>query len=103
MESYIYVIASREEGPVKIGYSDDPSRRLKQLQTGHPETLRIFYQEEIGYGRRKASLLERIIHKQNVHKRLKGEWYDLTVENAILEVQYAIIRFGEDGNLYNYV
>lgn len=93
MTNYIYVIASSETGPCKIGRSSDPDRRLKQLQTGHAVKLRVFYREEITDNL--VSKMERIIHKAIGIKRMSGEWFSITPHDAILELRHAIILYEE--------
>lgn len=93
---YIYVIASSPEGPCKIGYSNDPFKRLKKLQTGHPERLSVHHC--IPFAPAHAPLVERKIHETVRHLRMSGEWFRLTVEDAIAEVNFALIRYGEDGS-----
>ena len=38
---HLYIIQSKVTGAFKVGKSDDPERRLRQLQTGCPYLLRI--------------------------------------------------------------
>jgi hypothetical protein len=90
---FIYVIASSSD-TVKIGYSADPQRRLGQLQVGHERKLQLVHTEKVDADR--APLLERLIHQANRHRCLHGEWFNLTHEQAIGEVQFAMIRYGED-------
>lgn len=93
MTHYIYVISSKQS-PVKIGITHDCQRRLKSLQTGHSEKLQVHHQEPVD--KSKARILEHIIHKQLRLKRSHGEWFNITVEEAIKEIQYCIIRYIED-------
>jgi hypothetical protein len=67
----VYFIQSGDSGPVKIGYSDDPGRRLAQLQTGHPESLVLLCW--IAGGPTK----EREVHDRFRAERLRedGEWF----------------------------
>lgn len=94
MSSYIYVIAASEQGPVKVGISKDPHRRLRQLQTGQAEPLRLFHTEAIE--EKQALLMEKAVHADNRHKKLKGEWFAMSVEDAILEVRHAMIRHADE-------
>lgn len=89
--SFLYVIAAREQGPTKLGISDDPARRLKQLQTGHPETLMIFHKEAVDAPL--AYYLERNLHKSISHRRLRGEWFDLAVAEAISHIIFTLIHY----------
>ena len=38
--SYVYALVAGNEEAVKIGRADDPEKRFRQLQTGHPQVLR---------------------------------------------------------------
>lgn len=87
---FIYIIASSPE-TVKIGYSADPERRLRQLQTGHERRLSLVHQEAVDSDR--APILEKLIHAANRHNCLHGEWFRLDHKQAIAEVQFAIIRY----------
>lgn len=93
MMAYIYVIGEQCP-PYKIGITNNPDRRLKNLQTGHPKKLTIHYTESIPEN--KVKELEQIIHKTIGHKRLVGEWFDIQLSEAIAEVKYARIRYLTD-------
>lgn len=93
MQSYVYVIASSELGPCKIGHSNNPERRLKQLQTGHSETLRIFHKEAVDDF--PAAALERVIHETIGYKRARGEWFAVSTEEAIAEIRFGMIAHSE--------
>lgn len=79
---------------MKIGHSTDPERRLRQLQTGHERPLTLVHKEPVHP--EWAPLLEKRIHHANRHKALRGEWFDLSHEEAIFEIKYAIIRYEDD-------
>jgi len=40
-KDYLYFIQSDRTGMIKIGRSKDPSKRLKQLQTGNANKLKL--------------------------------------------------------------
>jgi hypothetical protein len=45
----------------------------------------------------KAKVIEKMIHRTLAHKRIRGEWFKVTLEEAIAEVKFAFIRWdGED-------
>lgn len=90
--SFLYVIAARKEGPVKLGLSVHPEKRVRQLQTGSAEQLTIHHVEEVSDER--VKLAESALHRLLGHKRLKGEWFNMSVEEAIFEVIH--IRMTED-------
>jgi hypothetical protein len=91
VESYIYVIAASPEGPVKIGHSRQPEKRLKQLQTGHSEKLILFHKEPILL--ESARNAEQDIHAQIGYRRKVGEWFTVSVEAAVLEVKFGLMRY----------
>jgi hypothetical protein len=92
--SNIYVIASSKtnSGPVKIGISNQPEKRLKQLQTAFPEKLEIKYIEKLET-KLKARELEKYLHKDISHLKSHGEWFNISVEEAIKYVQFTIITY----------
>jgi len=78
----IYFIMSGDL--VKIGYSNDPKRRLAMLSTGCPTECRL-----IGVmpgDKAKESEL----HKRFASERVRGEWFNFTVEMNILLGEHAV-------------
>ncbi len=96
---YIYVICEQTEAvtPVKIGFSANPEKRLRQLQTGHATPLTLFHQEEVPAQNVRA--LERAIHQELRHRKSRGEWFNLTPEDAVCEIKHALIRYGDIDDL----
>lgn len=71
--TYVYFIQATS-GPIKIGFSARPKRRLMELQTMHFETLTL-------RGVLAGSLLdEQRMHHQLQASRIRGEWYRPTVD-----------------------
>jgi len=66
---YVYFIQGQCGGAIKIGYSLSPSSRLRTLQTGYPDTLKILL---LIPGDEST---ERMLHRQFEEMRLKGEWF----------------------------
>lgn len=94
LESTIYIIGP-VQGPFKIGYAADARSRLSNLQVGQAVELLIHYEEKVESGR--AKIIEKLIHRQLGHNRIRGEWFDIPLADAIAEVKYAVIRWeGED-------
>jgi len=89
----IYVIGPAE-GPYKIGYSGNPSHRLSTLQVGTTDFLHLHYREETETS--KAKVIEKLIHRQLGHKRIRGEWFNVTLDEAISEVKFAFIRWEDE-------
>lgn len=96
---YIYVICEQTETttPVKIGFSANPEKRLRQLQTGQATPLVLFHKEEVPAENVRA--LERVIHQELRHKKSRGEWFNLTPEDAVVEIKHALIRYGDIDDL----
>lgn len=93
IDTYLYVIGWDANGPVKIGYTTDPERRLAQLQTAQPNPLQIFHTREVEAER--ARLMEGLVHKVNRRHKINGEWYNLSVDDAIAEIEMAFIQWGD--------
>jgi hypothetical protein len=93
---YLYVIAESAEGrgPVKLGISANPDRRLKQLQTAHPGVLTVHYKAEVPA--HKAKPLERLLHRDMSFLRLRGEWFDMSVQQAIHQVMFTLMRYEDE-------
>lgn len=81
LPSFVYFIANRGQGTVKIGFSNDPEKRLIQLQTSNHEQLEILAIIEAD------EKTEGILHDRFKAYRLNGEWFKLSPE---------ILRFIED-------
>lgn len=64
------IVALCVERPVKIGFSDAPTFRLKQLQDGNPFLLQL-----LGT-RRGGKETEEKIHRYLATERLRGEWFN---------------------------
>ena len=65
----IYFIQDGPDGAIKIGYSSDPQRRLRELQTGAGRPLRILHTM---YGTVED---ERRLHRAYACLRQHGEWF----------------------------
>lgn len=87
---YLYVIADSLAGPVKLGISKDPQRRVKQLQTGHANHLRVFHAEP--FPAAETRLYERCLHRDLGYLRRQGEWFDLSVVEAIAHIGVLLIE-----------
>jgi hypothetical protein len=90
---YLYVIEDSERSRVKLGYSQDPESRVGQLQTGNSSSLRLVYKAWAGD---RCGVLERVLHKEFAHHRVKGEWYNMPSDRAANYVDYVIIRYLDD-------
>jgi hypothetical protein len=67
--SFVYFIQDGEHGPVKIGLSQDPERRLPKLQTGNPRELLL---RHVIPGDR---TVEHGLHTRFAPARIRREWF----------------------------
>ncbi len=73
MESYIYIIHDGENN-VKIGKSDNPKKRVKSLQTGHPKNLEVL--KTFSVPKSKVFKIEKECHRKlNTSYEKRGEWF----------------------------
>jgi hypothetical protein len=72
----VYLIRGND-GRYKIGIAKNPQQRIRQLQTGNSDKLRLIdaYQSE------NASKIESALHMQYSYGRTIGEWFDLSVSD----------------------
>ncbi|AOP33813.1 hypothetical protein A0128_08135 [Leptospira tipperaryensis] len=76
-EGYLYIIADAKH--YKIGITQDVEARFRNLQTSTSSELKMVYSEKL----RDYQSLEKKIHKEFAHKRVKGEWFDLVDADII--------------------
>lgn len=93
---YVYIIQSgtSKKSPVKIGMSDDPGKRIKQLQTGNPKILRIIISIKCN-SRKHAFELEKTLHRMLLRNNILNEWF-FVKKKILLET---ISRFANNPDL----
>lgn len=96
MSYFIYVIGPKTP-PVKIGITNNCEKRLMNLQTGNDEKLYVHHSEPVD--RNLARVFEGIIHRQLNYKCTHGEWFDITPEEAINHIRFALIRYQDEPGL----
>lgn len=69
MTGFVYAIQIGDDGPIKIGQSRSPEKRLASLQGASPYSLRIAHRIPNERG------LERGIHHVLAAHRMRGEWF----------------------------
>ena len=65
----IYFLKANDK--IKIGYADDPSKRIPSIQTSSPFELEVLLIIDGNYDK------ERELHKKFQKHRTQGEWFDL--------------------------
>jgi hypothetical protein len=93
----IYLIGQDPKGPTKIGISNNPIKRLNQMQTGHPKKLwlyGIFWVKS----RQIAEAVERwLLEEKYAGKRMEGEWVKVSARELSPNLDGLIsITFGAD-------
>lgn len=68
-KGFVYFVINDKNKICKIGFSLDPQKRLKQIQTGCPYPLRLYRQIEGTYE------LEKQLHKKFQQYKTNGEWF----------------------------
>ena len=85
----IYVIGG-DSGPMKIGISNRPEARAAELRYAARKSLKVLAQ--VDRGQRDARLVERLAHEILSGRRVSGEWFDVTAEEAIAVIHEAVRR-----------
>ena len=83
-QNYIYVITNPLiEGWVKVGMSFDPYSRVKELNTGNPESLSVEFCHELREGQTDKDFHPALKNQSKKHNR---EWFQISVEDAIRSI-----------------
>lgn len=92
--SFVYIIEAMDypnlpPGFCKIGKSDDPDGRVKQLSTGSPFplVLRATYRYNFSS---QAHRIEQLFKWNFGNLRVNGEWYRMSADDAILHMDQLI-------------
>lgn len=89
-KDHLYFIQSSKTGMIKIGRSKNPEKRLKQLQTGNQNKLRIVATfENIGW--REAELHQDL---KRWRIRANGEWFHYDCVGSLPTDLYEKIEWG---------
>ena len=83
---FVYILAYKEEGPVKIGSTYDIRKRIKVIQTGSPEKLypvliRDFKEKRIARFAEKR-IQKHLAKKYGVDMSGGSEWFDINTSWA---------------------
>lgn len=90
----IYLIAADEIGLYKIGYSDDPIRRLSELQRDSAFPLRIEATFAVFSGT--GPVFEKMLHLAFAGCRTHGEWFRLGSDDLLFFEQQKPLRIEMD-------
>ena len=76
MKNYVYFIQEGNTHLYKVGRTNEPLTRLKQLQTGNPRRLKLYRAIECR-DLASACRLELNLHKYLAGQKVFGEWYKI--------------------------
>lgn len=85
---FVYVIRVTS-GAVKIGVTNDVARRVATLQTANHEELTLVYVFKC-QSQEHALSLESAFHSKYQHHHIRGEWFDVSVEDIETDMQFAV-------------
>lgn len=85
----IYVIRA-SFGPIKVGRAKSPESRLRQLTDCQAYTAEIAYTHTVPA--RLESWIERRAHEILHSYRIRGEWFDVSIEDAERAIQQAVVE-----------
>ena len=84
----VYVIGCEGSQLVKIGYSEDPTRRIAELGRMSASPVSLLWQSDPAHGRESEAKLHRMFRAQRRH----GEWFDFGEDDPVVIVSEAIDR-----------
>lgn len=93
--SYVYLIGPEDASPLKIGIAEDVTKRLCSLQIGNWQQLKVHH--TVSVVATSAASVERHMHRELKDRRLRGEWFDVTLDEAKAKLEsvaelYALVR-----------
>ncbi len=86
MPARIYVMEN-DDGLVKLGRSLDPDKRRRTLESGTGRNVHLCHTTPL---RDDSSYVEAAAHRILADKRKAGEWFDVTVDDAVQAIEAAI-------------
>jgi DNA-binding XRE family transcriptional regulator len=85
-------VAAPVAGPVKIGISRNPAHRIRGFMS--PEAITLQFASA---ARLDAKAIETLAHGLLADRRLNGEWFDVSIDQAIETVEQAIAEIDHPG------
>ncbi len=85
-EVYVYIIENIYLHDTKIGISNNPEKRIKQLQTGSSRQLVIRHTIKFNT-RNEATRVENALHKKYSKYRLTGEWFEIDYKKVLKYIE----------------
>lgn len=82
----VYIIGEVGSDVLKIGISDDPDRRCRDLRLSNPYDIKVLWERSTEHARR----IERNVHLALVDVRIRGEWFRISLAEAIAVIERTI-------------
>lgn len=95
---YLYVMDDSPYGR-KIGISNDPENRLKQIKSHNPRDIEVIYKYECDE-RSHALSLEKKLHKKFNKKNIRNEWFKID-DVDLEEIKKVCESFYKDYQVYD--
>ena len=92
----LYLFSVGSTRPIKIGITDDPTRRLGDFQIAHYHTV-DFHRVWWLPGRPIALRIESAFKYHFIEEHIRGEWFDVPADEAIAFVHRMIDRLNTWG------
>lgn len=99
---YVYLIQNLETSRYKIGISKNPSKRIKQLQTGSGEELKLIHTYESDNARK----IETALHNRYSPQNTYGEWFEISLLEEVVfinectKIDKNIQHLKDQGNIF---
>jgi len=77
----IYIIYNEERDRFKIGFSKNPLKRLKALQTGNDDVIKLYYEREVKH----YSKIEAYLKRYYKEYKIQGEWFECPLSFSALD------------------
>jgi hypothetical protein len=84
---WVYVVGNMDFGWVKIGFTSDMPRRMSGLRSGVPFNIERLASWKVP-NLSEALKLEKMAHLRVFGKRIRGEWYGLSIEEIVNLAEY---------------
>lgn len=72
-----YLYALKAGDMIKLGYSNNVSRRIKDMQTGNPEKIEKLWSTPCGKSIQVAKSNEKKLHRLCKKYKVRGEWFSM--------------------------
>lgn len=82
----LYIVEAERSKHIKIGISDDPKKRLRQLQTANHEKLVLLYVVKLE-SKEAAQNLEEHLHEKYAKHKVHLEWFALKAGEVYMYIE----------------